>query len=51
MKELGESEGQLDELDGWGQLLIKDCVQPDGEIIQDRVEELRSVPKSGCFTY
>ena len=41
MKLLGELEGQLEELDGWGQLLTKDCVKPDGEVIQGRVEDLR----------
>ena len=41
MKGLAELETQLDELDGWGQLLIKDCVETDGEVVQHRVNELR----------
>lgn len=43
MKELGKLEAQLDDLDGWSQLLIKDCVEPDGEVIQHKVADLRSV--------
>ena len=41
MKSLAELENQLDDLDGWGQLLIKDCVETDGEVVQHRVNELR----------
>ena len=41
MKGLAELETQLDELDGWGQLLIKDCIETDGEVVQHRVNELR----------
>ena len=41
MKGLAELETQLDDLDGWGQLLIKDCVETDGEVVQHRVNELR----------
>ena len=43
MKGLAELETQLDDLDGWGQLLIKDCVETDGEVVQHRVNELRYV--------
>lgn len=39
---LGELEGKLEELDGWEQLLTKDCVKPDGQVIENRVDELRS---------
>ncbi len=42
MRVLGELEGLLEELDGWGQLLTKDCVKPDGQVIENRVDELRS---------
>ena len=41
MKILADLENQLDELDGWGQLLIKDCVETDGDVVQHRVDELR----------
>ena len=41
MKALSELEGQFEELDGWGQLLIKECVTPDGEVIQQRLDDLR----------
>ena len=30
----------MEELDGWGQLLIKECVTPDGEVIQERLNDL-----------
>ncbi len=43
MRVLGELEGRLEELDGWGQLLTKDCVKADGQVIEDRVDELKSV--------
>ena len=42
MKALSELEGKLEELDGWGQLLIKECVTPDGEVIQQRINSLKS---------
>ena len=29
-------------MDGWGQLLIKECNNPDGEVIQERINELKS---------
>ena len=45
MKGLAELETQLDDLDGWGQLLIKDCVETDGEVVQHRVNELRYMQK------
>lgn len=38
---LSELEGKLEELDGWGQLLIKECVTPDGETIQQRLDDLK----------
>ena len=41
MKSLADLETQLDDLDGWGQLLIKDCMETDGEVVQHRVNELR----------
>lgn len=41
MRVLGELEGELEGLDGWGQLLAKDCVTPDAQVIEERVEELR----------
>lgn len=41
MKCLADLEAQLDDLDGWGQLLIKDSVETDGEVVQRRVNELR----------
>ena len=41
MKALSELDGQFEELDGWGQLLIKECVTPDGEVIQQRLDDLR----------
>ena len=40
-----ELEAQLDELDGLGQLLSKGCVEGDGEVIQQRIADLRLV----CF--
>ena len=46
MKELGKLETQLDDLDGWGQLLVKDCVEPDGEVIQQKMASIRSVIRS-----
>ena len=48
MKVLAELESQLDDLDGWGQLLIKDCVETDGEVVQHRVNELRYYT---CMTF
>ena len=41
MKALSELEGQFEELDGWGQLLIKECVPADGEVLQQRLDDLR----------
>jgi len=38
---LSELEGKLEELNGWGQLLVKDCVEPDGEVIQERMDSLK----------
>lgn len=32
----------MEELDGWGQLLIKECVTPDGEVIQQKIDNLKS---------
>ena len=34
-------ETQLDDLDGLGQLLGKECVKADGEVIQQRIADLR----------
>ena len=39
---MSELENKLEELDGWGQLLIKECVTPDGEVIQLRIDDLKS---------
>ncbi len=36
-----ELEHKLEDLDGWGQLLIKECVSPDGEVIQERINDLK----------
>ena len=41
MKGLAELETQLDDLDGRGQLLIIECVETDGEVVQHRINELR----------
>ncbi len=41
MKALSELEGKLEELNGWGQLLVKECVVPDGEVIQERLDSLK----------
>ncbi len=41
MKNLAELETQLDDLDGRGQLLIIECVETDGEVVQHRINELR----------
>lgn len=46
MKSLADLEAQLDELDGWGQLLIKDCVEADGDVVQHRVNDLRCTAKT-----
>ena len=40
MKSLAYLDNQIDELGGWGQLLIKDCVK-DRDVVQHRVDELR----------
>lgn len=42
MKSLLQLEGKLEELDGWGQLLIRECVSPDGEVIQQRLDDLKA---------
>ena len=49
MKGLADLETQLDELDGWGQLLIKDCVETDGEVVQQRVNDLRYILIIGLY--
>lgn len=49
MRVLAELEGELEELDGWGQLLIKDCVKPDAQVIENRVDEMRSVNINHIF--
>ena len=41
LKALSDLEGKLDELNGWGQLLVKECVVPDGEVIQERLDSLK----------
>jgi len=41
MRVLGELESQAEEINGWGQLLMKDCVTPDGELIETRVEDIK----------
>ena len=41
LKALSELEGKLEDLNGWGQLLVKDCVVPDGEVIQERMDSLK----------
>ena len=40
---LANLESQLDDLDGLGQQLSRDCVKADGEVIQQRIADLRSV--------
>ena len=42
MKGLLALDGDLEDLNGWGQLLIKDCVTPDGEVIQERMDSLKA---------
>lgn len=46
MKGLAELETQLDDLDGRGQLLIIECVETDGEVVQHRINELRYMDES-----
>lgn len=41
LKSLSELEDQFEELNGWGQLLIKECVPTDGEVIQQKLDDLR----------
>ena len=43
LKVLANLESQLDDLDGLGQQLSRDCVKADGEVIQQRIADLRSV--------
>ena len=38
---LANLESQLNDLDGLGQLLSRDCVKIDGKIIQQRIADLR----------
>ena len=42
LKALSELETELEEMDGWGQLLIKECVSPDGQVIQQRIDDLKA---------
>ena len=48
---LANLESQLDDLDGLGQQLSRDCVKADGEVIQQRIADLRSVHLSVCFSF
>ena len=41
LKMLAGLETQLDDLDGLGQLLSKECVKADGDVIQQRIADLR----------
>ena len=50
LKNLSFLEGELDELDGLGQLLCRECVKPDGKVIQQRIEELRCVCQRCLYT-
>ena len=40
-KSLGELQGQLDEVEGMGQLLASGCVHDDKEAIMEKINELR----------
>lgn len=42
LKALLELETGLEELSGWGHLLIKECVTPDGDVIQQRLDSLKT---------
>lgn len=39
---MSELDGEVEELEGWGQLLIKECVSPDGDVIQQKLNDLKA---------
>ena len=41
LRDLAPVETELDELDGLGHLLCKNCMHSDGEVVQQRLSDLR----------